>query len=99
MRARAQARAHARPQASSLTDRRPSPHRRFPHFYALAWTLRKDYARGGHVMVPVVDATGGAWTAQQALRHSYLLALVPPVAALLGVVSPMFAVEGIALNG
>ena len=27
----------------------------FPHFYALAWTLRKDYARGGHVMVPRVQ--------------------------------------------
>jgi hypothetical protein len=71
----------------------------FPHFYALAWTLRKDYARGGHVMVPVVDTTGGAWTARLAQRHAMLLALVPPVAAVLGVVSPMFAVEGLALNG
>jgi len=82
-----------RPAPSSL------PARRFPHFYALAWTLRKDYARGGHVMVPVVDATGGRWTAQQALRHAYFLALVPPAAALLGVASPMFAVEGLVLNG
>ena len=37
--------------------------------------------------------------AQQALRHAYLLALVPPAAALLGVASPMFAVEGLVLNG
>ena len=71
----------------------------FPHFYSLAWTLRKDYARGGHMMVPVIDTTNGIWTAQQSFRHALLLSMVPFVAVLLGVTSPMFAVEGIVLNG
>jgi len=71
----------------------------FPHFYSLAWTLRKDYARGGHMMVPVIDTTNGIWTAQQSFRHALLLSMVPFVAVLTGVTSPMFAVEGIVLNG
>jgi protoheme IX farnesyltransferase len=69
-----------------------------PHFYALAWGLRADYARGGFVMAPVLDATGGKRTAWLALRGALALAALPPLAALLGVTSAMFAVEGVALN-
>lgn len=29
-----------------------------PHFFALAWLYRDDYRRGGHKMLPVMDATG-----------------------------------------
>jgi protoheme IX farnesyltransferase len=29
-----------------------------PHFFALAWLYREDYARGGFAMLPVVDRTG-----------------------------------------
>lgn len=29
-----------------------------PHFLAIAWLHREDYARGGHRMLPVVDPTG-----------------------------------------
>jgi protoheme IX farnesyltransferase len=70
----------------------------FPHFYALAWGLRKDYARGGYFMVPVFDATG-AHTARLILRHTLVLGALPLLAAGLGVTSPMFAVEGLLLNG
>ncbi len=34
-----------------------------PHFLALAWMYREDYARGGHAMLPVRD-DGGEITAQ-----------------------------------
>jgi protoheme IX farnesyltransferase len=30
----------------------------FPHFMAIAWLYRKDYAQGGHRMLPVVDPSG-----------------------------------------
>lgn len=30
----------------------------FPHFMAIAWLYRRDYALGGHRMLPVVDPTG-----------------------------------------
>lgn len=33
-----------------------------PHFLAIAWMYKDDYAKGGYVMLPVVDTHGG-WTA------------------------------------
>ena len=30
----------------------------FPHFMAIAWLYRHDYAQGGHRMLPVVDPSG-----------------------------------------
>ncbi len=30
----------------------------FPHFMAIAWLYRSDYAQGGHRMLPVVDPSG-----------------------------------------
>jgi protoheme IX farnesyltransferase len=46
----------------------------FPHFLAIAWIYRDDYARGGHKMLPAVDPLG-AMTGRQAAF--YALALVP----------------------
>lgn len=45
-----------------------------PHFLAIAWMYRDDYARGGLAMLPVVDGGGGATGRQVAL---FTLALVP----------------------
>ncbi len=46
----------------------------FPHFLAIAWIYRDDYARGGHRMLPAVDPRG-AMTGRQAASHA--LALIP----------------------
>ena len=46
----------------------------FPHFLAIAWIYREDYARGGMKMLPEVDPHG-ALTGRQATI--YALALVP----------------------
>ena len=45
-----------------------------PHFLAIAWIYRDDYARGGFPMLPVTDP-GGDSTARQSV--SYASALVP----------------------
>ncbi|MGE3163820.1 MAG: heme o synthase [Planctomycetota bacterium] len=45
-----------------------------PHFLAIAWMYREDYARGGFQMLPVVDETG-QHTSRMALL--YALALLP----------------------
>ncbi len=44
----------------------------FPHFYAIAWMYREDYARAGMQMLPVVDPKG-ARTARHILVTSALL--------------------------
>ena len=43
-----------------------------PHFLALAWKYREDYARGGHAMLPVYDKDGRI-TSQVALLTTLLL--------------------------
>lgn len=57
-----------------------------PHFLAIAWIYREDYARGGLPMLPVVDPDG-AMTGRQAIANSVALLLVsvlPTVAGLAG---------------
>jgi heme o synthase len=44
----------------------------FPHFYAIAWMYREDYARGGIRMLPVVRPDGAS-TARQIVICSLLL--------------------------
>jgi len=43
-----------------------------PHFMAIAWLYREDYARGGFRMLPVADE-GGRKTGAAAVRHSVAL--------------------------
>ena len=55
-----------------------------PHFFALAWMYRDDYARGGHMMLPVRDPRGEI-TARAMVLCSLLLAPVSLAATLFGV--------------
>ncbi|CAI5730386.1 unnamed protein product [Hyaloperonospora brassicae] len=68
-----------------------------PHFFALSWRSRKDYARGGYKMVACSDPTG-ARSAALALRYSYYMSAIPIAAAWTGATSYMFAVEGTVVN-
>lgn len=71
----------------------------FPHFFALSWMHRTDYARGGFQMVPVNDVdTNGDRTAALINRYTWYMSSIPLVSSVLGATSSMFAVEGIALN-
>lgn len=70
----------------------------FPHFFALSWRHRADYARGGFAMIPCRDPTGDR-TSRLVLRYSWYLALVPPAAVAIGAQGYMFGLEGLALNG
>jgi protoheme IX farnesyltransferase len=57
-----------------------------PHFLAIAWIYRDDYARGGLPMLPVVDIEG-RMTGRQAVANSLALLLVsltPSVAGMTG---------------
>ena len=69
----------------------------FPHFFALAWRARKDYAVGGYQMVPVLDKTG-EWTAKLIQRNIGYIAALPMLSSYAGLTSWMFAVEAAAIN-
>lgn len=61
----------------------------FPHFLAIAWMYRHDYARGDLPMLPVVDPEGAATGRQVAL---YALALLPVslLPTMLGLAGPVY---------
>ncbi len=59
----------------------------FPHFLAIAWMYREDYARAGIRMLPVVDHAGDA-TFRQILAYSAALipaSLLPAVSGMAGI--------------
>jgi protoheme IX farnesyltransferase len=57
-----------------------------PHFLALFWIYREDYARAGHKVMPVVDPEGRV-TAMQIAVHSFSLLLASLLPTVLGVSS------------
>ena len=63
-----------------------------PHFMALAWLCRKDYAAGGYKMLSLIDPTGKR-TAACALRNCMYLMPLGPLSTWLGITSPYFAYE------
>lgn len=61
----------------------------FPHFYAIAWLYREDYAKAGIKMLPVVDPTGER-TARQILFTSLILVPVSLLPTLLGMTGNLY---------
>jgi heme o synthase len=59
----------------------------FPHFYAIAWMYREDYARAGILMLPVVDREGTRTFRQIILTSIALVgaSLLPAMIGLAGV--------------
>jgi len=53
----------------------------FPHFMAIAWLYRRDYAQAGHKMLPVVDPSG-LRSGAQAVSAAALLISVSLIPAL-----------------
>ncbi|KAH8086043.1 hypothetical protein JL720_7243 [Aureococcus anophagefferens] len=76
---------------------RPTRRRGFPHFFALAWVHKADYAKGGFAMVPVRDKAGHR-TASLIGRYAVYSTALPVLAYATGATSAMFALEGTALN-
>jgi heme o synthase len=60
-----------------------------PHFMAIAWLYREDYARGGFKMLPIADPDGSK-TAAQAVLHSIGLIPVSLFPSLLGVAGVVY---------
>ena len=61
----------------------------FPHFHAIAWMYREDYARAGIRMLPVVDSEGRA-TFSQILFTAALLLPVSLLGAVVGLAGPAY---------
>jgi heme o synthase len=62
----------------------------FPHFLAIAWLYREDYARAGICMLPVVEPEGDV-TGQQIVNYTLLLLPVSLIPAWLGLAGGVYA--------
>jgi protoheme IX farnesyltransferase len=61
----------------------------FPHFHAIAWMYREDYARAGILMLPVVDREGKR-TFRQIILYAAALVGVSLLPALLGLAGVLY---------
>lgn len=68
-----------------------------PHFYAIAWIYRSDYARAGFPMLPVVDADG-ARTGRQIVASTLALVAVSVWTSVLGLTGALYLVGALALG-
>jgi len=67
----------------------------FPHFYAIAWMYRDDYARGGIRMLTVIEPDGEC-TARRIVACSILLIPISLVPRLLGMTGFIYAAAAVA---
>jgi len=67
----------------------------FPHFDAIAWMYRDDYARGGIRMLPVIDPNGES-TARRIVVGSLLLIPISLAPLFLGMTGAPYAAAAIA---
>jgi heme o synthase len=67
----------------------------FPHFYAIAWMYRDDYARGGIRMLPVIKPDGES-TARRIVACSILLIPISLLPRLLGMSGSIYAGAAVA---
>ena len=69
-----------------------------PHFFAIAWMYREDYARAGFEMISKDDKTG-ARSASQAVLFCFLLLFISGIPQFLGLVSATYLAVELVLNG
>jgi protoheme IX farnesyltransferase len=70
----------------------------FPHFLAIAWMYREDYARAGIRMLPVVEPDGSS-TGRQIILYASTLIPVSLFPVLLGMTGKVYLVGALLLGG
>lgn len=69
----------------------------FPHFHAIAWMYREDYARAGILMLPVVDRQGTR-TFRQIVITAALLVGVGVLPAVVGLAGTLYLLGSLVVN-
>jgi protoheme IX farnesyltransferase len=68
-----------------------------PHFLAIAWIYREDYARAGLKMLPVVDVQG-RMTGRQMITYCLALIAISLMPAVLGLAGPVYLAGAVVLG-
>jgi protoheme IX farnesyltransferase len=69
----------------------------FPHFYAIAWMYREDYARAGILMLPVVEPDGAS-TGRQIVAYGAVLVPISLAPTWLGVAGWIYFFGALAIG-
>lgn len=69
-----------------------------PHFFAIAWIYRDEYAKAGFQMLPAVDPDGSR-TAQQSVSHTLGLLPISLCPFLFQLAGPVYLVAAVLLGG
>jgi len=69
----------------------------FPHFLAIAWMYREDYARAGILMLPVIEPDGRV-TAQQIVVYTLMLLPVSLLPTVLGISGKVYLAGAVVLG-
>lgn len=69
-----------------------------PHFFAIAWMCRADYARAGFQMLSSGDESG-VRTASQAVLFAMILLLIGGIPSFIGMSGPVYLAAEIILSG
>lgn len=69
-----------------------------PHFLAIAWLHRDDYARAGFRMLPVIEPDGAS-TVRQMVLYGWALLVASLLPTILGVTGPIYFAGAIAVGG
>jgi protoheme IX farnesyltransferase len=70
----------------------------FPHFYAIGWLYREDYARAGMLMLPAVDDEDGRTTFRAILISTQLLIVASLVLTVIAPIGPLYFLLAIILG-
>src|SRR5664280_590267 len=68
-----------------------------PHFFAIAWIYRDEYAKAGFVMLPNVDVSGRR-TAQQTVSHALALLIASLAPFALKMAGPVYLAAALVLG-
>jgi protoheme IX farnesyltransferase len=68
-----------------------------PHFLAIAWLYREDYARAGFPLLPVTEPDGHS-TARQVLAYGAVLIPVSLVPTAIGLANPIYFAGALVLG-
>lgn len=70
----------------------------FPHFYAIGWLYREDYARAGMLMLPAVDDEDGRTTFRAILISTQLLIVASVALTFIAPTGPLYFLLAIILG-
>jgi protoheme IX farnesyltransferase len=70
----------------------------FPHFYAIGWLYREDYARAGMLMLPAVDDDDGRTTFRAILISTQLLIVASVALTFIAPTGPLYFLVAIILG-